>query len=763
MLPPRQAAPSTGPVLDPDEPEVLQKLRKQIHAIRVSLIRSANRLGFDHDNGLVKQVLYRLNLAEKLKAPWRRGKRPDPALAAARDASRLEHEQGTGASLDYTIKMMLIGLTGTGKTQLIHSLLAEGSTSTRQTAVDPFEGGTKGVQVVQGMVHGIKLVCIDTPGLVAAASQTAYNGRVLREIHAAYKKHKPDLVVYVDRLDSPSRSAGELPALKGLSDRLGPGLWLNTIVVLSHAGATPPKGPKGQIGFDTYANQRSHVIQQVIRHASGDGRLMNPMAFVESHPQCATNSSGQAIIANGMPWKPHLYLMIVSAKLLADTENMLQMQEGGKASSSSSSSPANNLALQQMMAMSGGARQLPLPYLMSSLTQQSKPLKFPDHERIMELRRLEALAGRTVQPRQRKDLVRQVKARLLQMRQAQEYKDKMQRSFKNATLAGGKVTPEPPRLATRRPPSVHPPGTYRYRVPEPTGGWLVRPNIEQHGMDNSDGIEGLYMEKTAVAQRGGQASSSNRSCMSGVPYQHAVSAQCSKEHKAVQLRSQASLYHDTEGLFTSTLSMEAQNTGGGISGVPLDVLWVLRYDVRRKRFLRRSNKATLGLMMTRLAESGRPDRGPAAVGMRMQESFRCSLLPRVPAELSACGAYITTLPALSKGSASEDLAGEAEVCTGAVLDITAEMQDLFNTRYSLPLTLSANTINYKGDSMRGLSAALQYKLGKSSMAGGRLQLSNKGKAGLSLKVKSGSHWWVGLLAMLWPLGTLVLEAVGVLR
>ena len=65
--------------------------------------------------------------------------------------------------------------------------------------------------------------------------------------------------------------------------------------------------------------------------------------------------------------------------------------------------------------------------------------------------------------------------------QATAYKEKMQRSFRNATLAGGKVTPEPPRLATRRPPSVHPPGTYRYRVPEPSAGWVVRPHMESHG------------------------------------------------------------------------------------------------------------------------------------------------------------------------------------------------------------------------------------------------------------------------------------------
>ena len=45
--------------MDPDEAEELQAVRRQIHGIRVSLIRAALRLGYDHDNGLVKQVLYR--------------------------------------------------------------------------------------------------------------------------------------------------------------------------------------------------------------------------------------------------------------------------------------------------------------------------------------------------------------------------------------------------------------------------------------------------------------------------------------------------------------------------------------------------------------------------------------------------------------------------------------------------------------------------------------------------------------------------------
>ncbi|GFH06259.1 uncharacterized protein HaLaN_00861, partial [Haematococcus lacustris] len=146
---------------------------------------------------------------------------------------------------------------------------------------------------------------------------------------------------------------------------------------------------------------------------------MNPMAFVESHPGSKRNAAGAQILANGMPWKPHLLLMVVSAKLLADAENMLQA------------------------------------------TQFSQPLQYPDHSQIMQVRQAEAQVQRMKDAKQRKQMTRQVKAAVMQMKQAAQYKAKMARAFQTATLAGGKITPEPPRLATKRPPSVHPPGSYR--------------------------------------------------------------------------------------------------------------------------------------------------------------------------------------------------------------------------------------------------------------------------------------------------------------
>lgn len=56
---------------------------------------------------------------------------------------------------------------------------------------------------MSGMMHGIDMQMIDTPGLSASASGTATNAAVLLQIRKAFKRHKPDLVVYVDRLDLP--------------------------------------------------------------------------------------------------------------------------------------------------------------------------------------------------------------------------------------------------------------------------------------------------------------------------------------------------------------------------------------------------------------------------------------------------------------------------------------------------------------------------------------------------------------------------------
>jgi len=83
-------------------------------------------------------------------------------------------------------------------------------------------------------------------------------------------------VLYFDRLDVPGRADfGDLPLLRTITNTFGAAVWFNAIVVLTHASTGPPDGPNGQpISYDMFVTQRSHTVQQTIRQAAGDARLM---------------------------------------------------------------------------------------------------------------------------------------------------------------------------------------------------------------------------------------------------------------------------------------------------------------------------------------------------------------------------------------------------------------------------------------------------------------------------------------------------------
>ncbi len=83
-------------------------------------------------------------------------------------------------------------------------------------------------------------------------------------------------MLYFDRLDVPNRSDfGDLPLLRTITNTFGAAVWFNAIVVLTHASTAPPDGPNGQpINYEMYITQRSHIVQQTIRQAAGDVRLM---------------------------------------------------------------------------------------------------------------------------------------------------------------------------------------------------------------------------------------------------------------------------------------------------------------------------------------------------------------------------------------------------------------------------------------------------------------------------------------------------------
>jgi type IV secretory pathway VirB10-like protein len=121
-----QAAMPQPPAQEPvPDTSAFKETREKLQGIRVKLLRLAQRLGQSHRNTVVAQVLYRLELAEKLKAgpgaPGGGGTFSfDRAVALAEQA---EQQSGPDSELDFACTILLLGKTGVGKSAIINSLL----------------------------------------------------------------------------------------------------------------------------------------------------------------------------------------------------------------------------------------------------------------------------------------------------------------------------------------------------------------------------------------------------------------------------------------------------------------------------------------------------------------------------------------------------------------------------------------------------------------------------------------------------------------
>ncbi|GJW43891.1 translocase of chloroplast 120, chloroplastic-like protein [Tanacetum coccineum] len=104
--------------------------------------------------------------------------------------------------------------------------------------------------------NGIKVRVIDTPGLLPFWADQRKNQKILQSVKKFIQKSPPDIVLYLDRSK-----------------------WLQGT------------------SYDS-VTQRSHVVQQAIRQAAGDMRLMNPVSLVENHSACRTNQNGQRVLPN---------------------------------------------------------------------------------------------------------------------------------------------------------------------------------------------------------------------------------------------------------------------------------------------------------------------------------------------------------------------------------------------------------------------------------------------------------------------------------
>ncbi|KAL9244865.1 hypothetical protein vseg_018584 [Gypsophila vaccaria] len=691
------------------------EIREKLQMIRVKFLRLSYRLGQTPHNVVVAQVLYRLGLAEQLRA--RNGGRVG-AFSFDRASAMAEQLEAAGQMpLDFICTIMVIGKTGVGKSATINSIFDEVKFGT-----DAFRMGTKKVQDVMGTVQGIKVRVIDTPGLHSSISDQRQNEKILHSVKRFISKTPPDIVLYLDRLDMPSRDFGDMPHLKTITDVFGPSIWFNAIVVLTHAASAPPDGPNGTPStYDMFVTQRSHAVQQAIRQAAGDMRLMNPVSLVENHSACRTNRAGQRVLPNGQVWKPHLLLLSFASKILAEANVLLKLQD---------SPPGKPFA--------GRSRSPPLPFLLSSLLQSRPQLKLPEEQyaddetmdddldessesdeesefdelppfkpltkaQLSKLTKAQRKAYYDeLEYREKlfmkKQLKEERKRRKMMKKMAAAVNDMVSEYTENAEgeSGGGATLPVPmPDLALPASFDSDNP-THRYRYLDTSNQWLVRPVLDNHGWDHDVGYEGINVERMFVVK-------------DKIPL--SFSGQVSKDKKEANLQMEvASSIKHGEGKAT-TMGFDMQSVGK-------DMAYTLRSETRFCNF--RHSKGTAGISATLLGDA-------LSAGLKVEDKLVFNKQFRV---------------VMSGGA----MASRGDIAYGGSLEATLRDKDYPLGRFLSTLGLSV--MDWHGELALGCNIQSQIPIGRHTNLVARANLNNRGSGQVSLRLNSSEQLQLALIGLL---------------
>lgn len=701
------------------ETEEYDETREKLQMIRVKFLRLAHRLGQTPHNVVVAQVLYRLGLAEQLHG--RSGGRV-ATFSFDRASAMAEQLEAAGQEpLDFTCTIMVLGKSGVGKSATINSIFDEGFFGT-----DAFELGTKKVQDIVGTVQGIRVRVVDTPGLLPSWSDQRENERILRSVKKFIKKTPPDIVLYLDRLDMQSRDFGDMPLLRTITETFGPSIWFNAIVVLTHAASAPPEGPNGTAtSYDMFVTQRSHVVQQAIRQAAGDMRLMNPVSLVENHSACRTNRAGQRVLPNGQVWKPHLLLLSFASKILAEANTLLKLQD---------TPPGRPFAPR--------TRSPPLPFLLSSILQSRPEVKLPseqfgddddddddiddgldegsDSEEESEYDELPPFKPLTKAQLDKLSKVQRkayydeleyreklfMKKQLKEERRRRKMMKKMREAAKNMpaadygdngeeeTSAAASVPVPMPDLALPASFDSDNP-THRYRSLDSSNPWLVRAVLEPNGWDHDIGYDGINVERLFVVKE-------------KIPISFSGHVSKDKKDANLQMEVASSVKHGKG---------KATSVGFDMQSLGKDYAYTLRSETRFSNH--RINKAAAGLSATVLGDV-------ITGGLKLEDK----LIIGKRGQMVVSGGAIY---------------GRGEVAYGGSLEATLRDKDHPLGRFLSTFGLSV--MDWHGDVAIGCNSQTQIPIGRHTNLIGRFNINNRGSGQFSIKINSTEQLQIVLVGL----------------
>ncbi|KAA8527455.1 hypothetical protein F0562_034830 [Nyssa sinensis] len=692
--------------------EEKRKLEK-INPIAVKFFRLVQRLGRSPEDSIAAQVLYRLVLAA--------GRPSNQAFSlesAKRTAMELEAEGKSG--LNFSLNILVIGKTGVGKSATINSIFGE-----EKTMIDAFEPATTAVKEIVGTIDGVKVKVLDTPGLRSSHTELSFNRKILSSVKKFMKKCPPDIVLYVDRVDTQTRDLNDLPLLRSINSSLGSSIWRNAIVTLTHAASTLPEGPSGSpFSYDMFVAQRSRVVQQLISQAVGDLRMMNPVSLVENHPFCQKNEDGDKVLPNGESWRSQLLLVCYSMKILAEANSLVKTQD-----------PFDHRKLFGFRVHSP-----PLPYLLSSLLHSNAHPKLSadqggenidsdielgdlsdsdqededEYDQLPPFKPLRRSQIAKLSKEQRKAYFEEYdyRVKLLQKKQWREEVKRLREMKKKGKDGGNdygymgededQENGSPATVAVPLPDMVLPPSfdgdypAYRYRFLEPTSQPLTRPVLDMHSWDHDCGYDGVSLEESlAIAGR----------------FPAVIAVQITKDKKEfnIHLDSSVAAKHGENG--SSMAGFDIQTIGKQLA-------YILKGETKIKNFS--VNKTAAGLSVTFLGEN-------VATGLKIEDQI---VVGKRLVLLGSTGA----------------IQCQGDVAYGANLEVRISEKDfpIGQDQTSLGLSL----MRWRGDLIWGGNLQSQFSVGRSSKVAVRAGLNNKLSGQVSVRTSSSEQLQIALVGIL---------------
>ena len=702
-----------------------KKKIEKIQLVRVKFLRLVRRLGVSPEDNGVSKVLYRLATV----AGRHFSQTFSLELAAKRLAMQLEAEGKD--DLDFSLNILVLGKTGVGKSATINSIFGM-----EKAMIGAFEPVTTTVKEIVGTVGGVKIRFLDTPGLRSSVMEQSINRKILASVKKFLKKFPPDIVLYVDRLDTRTENLNDLPLLRLITGSLSASIWVNAVIALTHAASAPPDGPLGSpLSYDNFVSRRSYVIQQCISEAVGDMRLMqpslmHPVSLVENHPLCQTNNYGERVLPSGLAWRPHLLLMFYSIKILSQAIPLLTPQK----------------YVENRKLFGFGVRSPPLTYFLASLLQShahpklsgdqgggndtvdsdignlsdSEEEEEDEYDQLPPFRPLKKSQIAKLSKEQRKAYFEEYdyRVKLLQKKQLKRMREmkkkgkdggndyaRMEEDADQEDTSPADVPVPLPDMALPHSFDGDNP-TFRYRHLEPTSQFLVRAIPGTHGWDHDFGYDALMLERSlAISGR--------------FPADFEVQIMKDKKQFSMYLNSLVAMKHGENG--STMAGINIQNVGGQLA-------YILRGETKVKNS--NINKATAGVTLTFLD-------GNVATGLKIEDQI-------------AIGKRLVL------AGSTGVVRSQGETAYGANLEVRLKEADF-------PIgqdqsTLGLSLVRWRGDMSLMANLQSQFFIGRSSQMAIHVGLNDKRSGQITVRISSSDQLQIALFGIL-PIAVSIFRSI----